>query len=188
MAMAETARAAPPAPAQSWSLINTFQAHPALWLLLRLHAHPAGLRQQFRPDRDVRLGDDPRHDRAQPDVPRRLWRHGQPGADDRRGLRRLHGGDLRPERDDRHQPELAVVDRRAARDHHCGDLRNALRRTLGAHRGHLHDHDHARDCVRVLLFHAAELRDLQRLLGLQRGAYAAGVRRRLAFARCRSIT
>jgi branched-chain amino acid transport system permease protein len=34
MAMAETARAAPPAPAQSWSLINTFQAHPALWLLL----------------------------------------------------------------------------------------------------------------------------------------------------------
>ena len=32
--MAEAARAAPPAPAQSWSLINTFQAQPALWLLL----------------------------------------------------------------------------------------------------------------------------------------------------------
>ena len=37
----------------------------------------------------------PRHDRAQPDVPRRLRRHGQPRADDGRGLRRLHGRDPR---------------------------------------------------------------------------------------------
>ena len=38
------------------------------------------------------------------------------------------------------------------------------RRALGAHRGHLHHHDHARDRVGVLLLHAAELHDLQRLL------------------------
>jgi branched-chain amino acid transport system permease protein len=34
MAMADTARTAPPAQAEPWSLINTFQAQPALWLLL----------------------------------------------------------------------------------------------------------------------------------------------------------
>jgi branched-chain amino acid transport system permease protein len=34
MAMADTARTASPAPAESWSVINTLQAHPALWLLL----------------------------------------------------------------------------------------------------------------------------------------------------------
>jgi hypothetical protein len=35
------------------------------------------------------------HDRAQPDVPRRLWRHGQPDPDDGRGAGRLHGRDPR---------------------------------------------------------------------------------------------
>ena len=45
-----------------------------------------------------------------------------------------------------------------------------VRRARGAHRGHLHHHDHARDRVGVLLLHAAELHDLQRLLRLQRGA------------------
>ena len=35
------------------------------------------------------------HDRAVADAARRLWRHGQPGADDRRRRRRLRGRDLR---------------------------------------------------------------------------------------------
>ena len=186
MAMAETARAAPPAPAQSWSLINTFQAHPALWLLLLFMLILPAFASNFVLIEMfgwamilgmialslMFLG--------------RLRRHGQPGADDRRGLRRLHGGDLRHQRHDRHQPRLAVVGWRAARDCHCGDLRHALRCPLGAHRGHLHDHDHARDCVGVLLLHAAELPDLQRLLRFQRRAYAALPSASTGARRCRS--
>ena len=75
--------------------------------------------------------------------------------------RQRHAGD---------QPRLAVVagrragavDRRHARGH-------VDRLALGAHRGHLHDHDHARDRHGVLLPRAAELRDLQRLPGLPAG-------------------
>ena len=59
---------------------------------------PAGFRQQFRDLPDLRLVDDPRHDRAEPDVPGGLWRHGQPGADERCGLRRLYGRHLRQQR------------------------------------------------------------------------------------------
>ena len=86
------------------------------------------------------------------------------------------------------QPRLAVVARRAGRDRDRGDLRNAARRARGAHRGHLHHHDHARDRVGVLLLHAAELHDLQRLLGLQRGAHAAGRSASTGARRCRSTT
>jgi branched-chain amino acid transport system permease protein len=39
----------------------------------------------------------------------------------------------------------------------CVALRRADRLAVGAHRGHLHDHDHARDRRRVLLPGAAEL-------------------------------
>jgi branched-chain amino acid transport system permease protein len=42
------------------------------------------------------------------------------------------------------------------------DCRRDRWRARGAHRGHLHDHDHARDRRGVLLFHQRELRDLQR--------------------------
>ena len=53
----------------------------------------------FRAVPDLRLDVHPGHDRAEPDVPGRLRRHGQPGPDDGRGMRRLHGGDLRRQRD-----------------------------------------------------------------------------------------
>ena len=46
---------------------------------------------------DRRLFADPRHDRAVADAARRLWRHGQPGADHGRRRRRLCGRDPRPQ-------------------------------------------------------------------------------------------
>ena len=67
-----------------------------------------------------------------------------------------------------------------ARDPDRDAVRNAGRRAGGAHRGHLHDHDHAGDRRGVLLLHAPELRDLQRLHRLQQRRAAAAVRRRLA--------
>jgi ABC-type branched-subunit amino acid transport system permease subunit len=60
------------------------------------------------------------------------------------------------------------------------DLRHHRRRARGADRGHLHDHDHARDRGGVLLFHPAELHDLQRLYRLQPGGAAAALRGGLA--------
>ena len=123
----------------------------------------AGGRRRFHSRSGRRLGDDPRHHRAVADVPRRLWRHGQPGADDRRRRRRLHDRGVRRELAARHQPVLALVGGGADRDRHRGRVRHAGRRALGAHRGHLHDHDHARDRGGVLLSDPAELADLQRL-------------------------
>ncbi len=46
---------------------------------------------------------------------------------------------------------------------HRRGFRHVDRRALVADRGHLHDHDHARDCGGVLLSDPAELADLQRL-------------------------
>ena len=51
--------------------------------------------------------------------------------------------------------------------------RHAHRLAVGAHRGHLHHHDHAGDRHGVLLPGPAELRDLQRLPGLPEGRAAA---------------
>ena len=71
----------------------------------------------------------------------------------------------------------------------AGAVRGAARRArlsaligcdLGAHRGHLHDHDHAGDRRRLLLLRAAELRDLQRTFRLCRHSHAARLRHRLA--------
>ena len=54
---------------------------------------------------------------------------------------------------------LAVVGRGADRDRHRRRVRSADRRTLGAHRRHLYDHDHAGDRCGFFLSHAAELAD-----------------------------
>ena len=59
-------------------------------------------------------------------------------------------------------------------------LRRDHRRARGAHRGHLHDHDHARDRVGVLLLHQPELCDLQRPYRHQQRPDAGFPRRRLA--------
>ena len=72
-------------------------------------AAAAGLRERLRAGGDFRLRAHSRHDRFEPDVPRRLRRHGEPGADERRRLRRLHGGDFRHQRGERDQPRLALV-------------------------------------------------------------------------------
>ncbi len=59
-------------------------------------------------------------------------------------------------------------------------FRGPDRRAGGAHRRHLHHHDHPRDRGGVLLFHPPELRDLQWLERLQPGAAAQAPRHRLA--------
>ena len=124
------------------------------------------------PDRRPVAGS--RHDRAVADVPRRLWRHGLPGADDRRRHRRLLRRDLRHQQRRGDQPRLAVVAGAPRSRSLIGHrLRRRARLALGAHRRHLHDHDHAGDRRRVLLLRAAELRALQRL-----PAASAGSRRR----------
>ena len=82
---------------------------------------------------------------------------------------------------DRDQPRLAVVAGGAARDRHRDRRRGVHRLALGAHRGHLHDHDHARDRRRLLLPGAAELQRLQRLPGPAARCYPpTRVRHRLA--------
>ena len=60
------------------------------------------------------------------------------------------------------------------------DCRRDHWRARGAHRGHLHDHDHARDRGGVLLFRQRELRDLQRPHRHQRHSDAGVSGRRLA--------
>ena len=71
---------------------------PAPWWIVGDPADAADRRQRLLAVPDHRLDFDSRHDRAQPDVPRRLWRHGEPGADDDRRDRRLHGRDPRRRR------------------------------------------------------------------------------------------
>ena len=71
-----------------------------------------------------------------------------------------------------------------ARDH----LRHARRRARGAHRGHLHHHDHARDRCGLLLFHQPELGDLQRPHRHQHRRHAEILGRRLALRHPLSIT
>jgi ABC-type branched-subunit amino acid transport system permease subunit len=68
-----------------------------------------------------------------------------PVADDGRGSRGLHGRDLRHERHTGGRgAQLAVVARGDRGRGHRDTLRRADRLALGAHRRHLHDHDHAR--------------------------------------------
>ena len=87
-----------------------------------------------------------------------------------------------------YQPGLAVVardpDGARARD----PVRHARRRARGAHRGHLHHHDHARDRRGVLLLHQPELGDLQRPHRHQHRRHPAFPGRRLARRHCRSTT
>jgi hypothetical protein len=65
-----------------------------------------------------------------------------------------------------------------AADRHA--VRHADRLALGAHRGHLHDHDHAGHRRGVLLPGAAELQHLQRLPGAARAEGAVVLGRELA--------
>ena len=71
---------------------------------------------------------------------------------------------------------LAVTDRDRGR--HA--RRDADRLALGAHRRHLHDHDHARGGRGVLLPRAAELQRARGLPGLPEGLSAGALRARLA--------
>ena len=111
-------------------------------------------------------------DRAVADLPGRLRRHGVAGADDGGRHRRLCGGAARQQQLHRRQPELAVVGRGAAGAVHRHAVRDADRLAVGAHRRHLHDHDHARHRRGVLLPGAAELHAVQRLPGAARTAPA----------------
>ena len=72
--------------------------NPAAALVAVVARHHAGDRHGFVLVQIFALVVHSRHDRAQPDVPCRLWRDGEPRADDDRGFRRLYGRDLRRER------------------------------------------------------------------------------------------
>ncbi len=76
----------------------------------------------------------------------------------------------------RHQPALALGARGRARARDRDGVRDAHRLVLGAHRGHLHDHDHAGDRGGLLLPRPAELLALQRLPGLPERDDARGGR------------
>ena len=95
----------------------------------------------------------------------------------RRRRRRLHGRDLR------HRTTRACIGfgwpwwiagavRDARRRHRSP---RSIGCDLGAHRGHLHDHDHARDRRRLLLLRAAELLAVQRPFSGFAGIRAADV-------------
>ena len=149
-------------PARNWLETIGVAAHRAGRAAHRL----SGDRLQFLPHPDRRLFADPRHDRAVADAACRLWRHGQPGADQRRRHRRL----CRRRSSASTIPaciglRLAVLGRGAVRHADRGSRLGADRLDLGQDRGHLHDHDHAGDRHRLLLFRAAELFAVQRLSG-----------------------
>ncbi len=85
--------------------------------------------------------------------------------------------------------ELAVVGRGARSRSPSRPSPPTLHRlAVGAHRGHLHHHDHAGDRRRLLLPGAAELQRVQRLPGPARAEAADGLRHRLARSRCRSTS
>ena len=130
-----------------------------------------------------------RPDRAVAHLPRRLRRHGVAGADDGRRPRRLPGRDLRHQQ---HRRRSAWAGRGGWRSPFALVARDAVRRrrrlALGAHRGHLHDHDHARDRRRLLLPRAAELHRLQRLPGLQPGSRRRRSSASTCASRCRSTS
>ena len=96
--------------------------------------------------------------RAVADVPRRLWRHGQPAADQRAGL----AGYVVAILGTNNSAFSASAGRGGCwcRSRCCSPARvvGADRCSRRAHRGHLHDHDHARDRRRLLLLRPAELR------------------------------
>ena len=77
------------------------------------------------------------------------------------------------------QHRLAVVAGDADGASAGDDFRRHHRRASRAHRRHLHDHDHARDRVGVLLFHQRELRPFQRAHRHQQRSDAAVSGRRL---------
>src|SRR5712692_6765919 len=120
-----------------------------------------------------------RSHRALAGVPRRLRRHGLARPDDGRRHRGLHVRHLRHERH-RHQPALALGARGRAGARDRDGVRDAHRLVLGAHRGHLHDHDHAGHRGGLLLPRPAELFALQRVPGLPERDDARGGGRRAA--------
>ena len=129
---------------------------------------------------DRRAGAGAGADRAFAHLPRRLWRHDLARADDGGRHRRLRGGDPRHERQPGDQPELALVAGGAARAGARHARRHLHRLALGAHRGHLHHHDHARGGRGVLLPVPAELQRAERLPGLPARVSAERARRQLA--------
>ncbi len=122
----------------------------------------------------------PRRDRAVADLHGRLRRHRLVGADDGGRHRRLCNGGARHEQQRRDQPGLAVVGGGAVCAADRRRLRHLHRLAVGAHRWHLHDHDHAGHRRGLLLPGAAELQRLQRLPGPARAEAAHGVRHQLA--------
>src|SRR5918995_1897878 len=129
---------------------------------------------------DRRPGADPRPDRFVAHLPGGLRRHAVVGADDRGRHRRLHRRHPGRQRHARDQPGLAMVAGRRAGGHGRHGRRHVHRLAVGAHRGHLHHHDHAGDRHGVLLSGPAELRDLQRLPGLPESRAAGSTGHRLA--------
>ena len=121
-----------------------------------------------------------RPDRALAHLPRRLRRHDLAGADDGRRHGRLCPRRARHQQRRRDQPRLAVVGGDPGGALHLRPRGDADRLAVGAHRRHLHDHDHAGDRRRLLLPGAAELQRLQRLPGPARDLPAQGAGHRLA--------
>ena len=124
------------------------------------------------PDRRAVAGAGP--DRPVAHLPRRLRRHDFARADDGGGHRGLHGGDLRRSRERRHehQPGLAVVAGGAGGARHRHGVRRVHRLALGAHRGHLHHHDHARGGV-AFYYLACRTTAFSTVSGLPSGAGAS---------------
>jgi len=138
--------------------------NPAAWLVALILVIMPLIANGFLPDRDLRHHPDPRPHRPQPDVPRRLWRHGQPDAAHHRRLRGLHGRGVRRQRQRQYQPGLAVV----ARD---PDVARALQRCSAPLAGALAVRTEGIYTIMItlrdrrgvlLLLHQPELGDLQR--------------------------
>ena len=83
---------------------------------------------------DRRLFADPRHDRAVADGARRLWRHGQPRADERRRRSPATWSRSSATIARASRARLAVVDRRAAGARHRRRLRDRRRAARDPHR------------------------------------------------------
>ena len=122
----------------------------------------------------------PGPDRALAHLPRRLRRDDLAGADDGGRHGRLRPRRARHQQRRRDQPRLALVGGHPGGALHLRPGGDADRLAVGAHRRHLHDHDHAGDRRRLLLPGAAELQRLQRLPGAARDLPAQGAGHRLA--------
>ena len=124
---------------------------------------------------DRRLFADPRDDRAVADAACRLWRHGQPGADDAwpasPATWSRSSASTRP-------ASWASAGRGGSWCRSRIVVGRAVSALIGLHRGphgrHLHDHDHAGDRHRLLLLRPAELFAVQRPFRASPASAAAG--------------